>query len=101
MYTNADRRYLNHRFDRIEAMLVQLGATIVTKENKQMASIQDVEAAVDELTVAVDAAVTAIGSATGITPAQLDPIVADIKAQTDKLTQALSAKVAEAHAAGM
>jgi hypothetical protein len=97
MYTGLDRIYLRMRLDRLETMLVQLGASVTEKEIAIMATVEELNAAVADLTVSVDAAVAAISkaaSASGIDPAELDAAVAAIKQQAGKLNDAV-------HAAGM
>jgi len=97
MWTNLDRVYLKMQFDSVKRMLAELGATVLEKENAIMATVEELNTAVADLTVSVDAAVAAIGKAAasgGIDPADLDQAVANIKQQAGKLNDAV-------HAAGM
>jgi hypothetical protein len=85
MFTHNDRV----RLVRIERALNQLSR----QETKTMATVQELNDAVAELTVSVDAAVTAIGAGntSGIDPAELDAAVASIKEQAKKLNDAVHA----------
>lgn len=75
---------------------------VLTGGSKVMATVQDLDTAVADLTAAVDDAVKAISNVgTGINPADLDHVHADIKAQADRLNKAVADAVAKAHAAGM
>jgi cob(I)alamin adenosyltransferase len=80
------------RLDRIERRLNR----ILKVEVKEMASVDELNAAVAELDASVDAAVAAIGSAgaSGIKPEDLDQAVAGIQNNIKKLNDAV-------HAAGM
>lgn len=69
-------------------------SVLLEKENQTMATVEELNAAVAELTTAVDAAVAAIGSTTGINPDDLDAAVDGIKQNITKLNDAV-------HAAGM
>jgi uncharacterized protein YfkK (UPF0435 family) len=91
MWTDVDRRYLKQRLDKIEKMLVRMTQALLTAEEMQMASVQDLNDAVAELTTSVDAAVTAISSPSGIKPEELDAAVAGIKEQIKKLNDAVHA----------
>ena len=107
MFTGIDRLYVKIRFDRLEAKLDALlegGASeetkakleetlnqIVEMEKEQMATVEELNAAVADLTVSVDAAVAAIGSPSGINPDDLDAAVAGVKEQAKKLNDAVHA----------
>jgi hypothetical protein len=93
MFRGSDRVYLDRRFDRLEKMIRFMMESVLTAEEMTMATVQELNDAVAELTVSVDAAVTAIGSAgtSGIDPAELDAAVASIKEQAKKLNDAVHA----------
>ena len=83
MFTGQDRfllRLVNAKLD-----------YLLKKEDVTMATVQELNDAVSELTVSVDTAVAAIGSSTGINPADLDQAVANIKEQAKKLNDAVHA----------
>jgi hypothetical protein len=93
MFTGHDRNYLDRRFDRLEKMILRMTKAVLTAEEMTMATVQELNDAVSELTVSVDAAVAAIGSGStsGIDPAELDAAVASIKEQAKKLNDAVHA----------
>jgi hypothetical protein len=92
-YTAYDRKWHRRRFNDLEELIHQYFARDFKQEEKTMATVEELNAAVADLTVSVDAAVAAIGSGatSGIDPADLDDAVAGIKEQAKKLNDAVHA----------